>query len=113
MATPMTPAQSKAAFLAEGLRVVESPGIRPTTGRRSPAAPRRPEHGMVNHHTGGDTSNPYAYAAGILYHGSSALVGPLCHEGLDPDTGTLDMIGTGRTNHAGGGDPAVLKRGHR
>lgn len=108
MATPMTPAQSKAAFLAEGLRVVEIPGYQtndraPITGR-----PAGPKHGLVNHHTGGDTSNPYAYAAGILSKGSSALVGPLCHEGLDPDTGTLYMVGTGRTNHAGGGDPAVL-----
>jgi hypothetical protein len=104
----MTPAQSKAAFLAEGLRVVEIPGYQ--TNDRAPATgrPAGPKHGLVNHHTGGDTSNPYAYAAGILSKGSSALVGPLCHEGLDPDTGTLYMVGTGRTNHAGGGDPAVL-----
>jgi hypothetical protein len=108
MAIPMTPDQALAVFRKEGLQVVEIPGWR--TNDRAPATgrPAGPKHGLVNHHTGGDTTNPYAYAAGILSKGSSALVGPLCHQGLDPDTGTLYMVGTGRTNHAGGGDPKVL-----
>lgn len=109
MATPMTPDQRLAAYKAEGLRVVEVPGWR--TNDRAPVTGRAagPKHGLVNHHTGGDTSNPLAYASGILSKGSSALVGPLCHDGLDPDSGTLYTVGTGRTNHAGGGDPAVLQ----
>jgi hypothetical protein len=104
----MTPDQILAAFRKEGLTVVEIRGWRvndrgPATGR-----PTGPKHGLVNHHTGGDTSNPYGYASSVLFKGYSGLPGPLCHQGLDPDTGTLYMVGTGRTNHAGGGDPAVL-----
>jgi hypothetical protein len=108
MSTPMTPDQALNAFRKEGLTVVEIPGWR--TNDRGPATgrPTGPKYGLVNHHTGGETSNPYAYAAGPLFKGRSDLPGPLCHQGLDPDTGTLYMVGTGRTNHAGGGDPAVL-----
>jgi hypothetical protein len=104
----MTPDQALTAFRREGLSVVEIPGWR--TNDRGPATgrPTGPKHGLVNHHTGGDTSNPYAYASNVLFKGYTGLPGPLCHQGLDPDSGTLYMVGTGRTNHAGGGDPKVL-----
>lgn len=110
MATPMTPDQMLNALRAEGLKVVEVRSWRsndraPATGR--PAGPKR---GTVNHHTGSDTDDPARYAASILYDGYSGLPGPICHAGLDVDTGTVYLVGTGRTNHAGGGDPVVLDR---
>jgi hypothetical protein len=62
-----------------------------------------PVHGIIQHHTGADNTSP-----GYLYEGNSSLPGPLCHVANDVD-GILHLIGWGRTNHAGGGDPAVLR----
>lgn len=59
-------------------------------------------HGVIQHHTGSDTT-PLSY----LYNGDRALPGPLCHVGNDSQ-GVLHLIGWGRANHAGGGDPNVL-----
>jgi len=67
-----------------------------------------PLNGFIWHHTGADTSDPSGYAAGTLYNGLSTLPGPLCHIGLAPD-GTAYLVGWGRANHAGGGDPVVLQ----
>lgn len=108
VAGSMSPDQRKAALLAEGLKIVE---VRqwwkndrgPVTG-----LPSSPKNGLVNHHTGGETSDPLKYASTILYDGRSDLPGPLCHDGLDPYTGTVYMVGTGRTNHAGKGASDVL-----
>jgi hypothetical protein len=107
MATPMTADQRVAAFRAEGLRVVELPGWR--TNNRAGHGAWGPWHGMVNHHTGSDVDikAQYDYANGVLSDGYSTLLGPLCQEGLGTDA-TLYMVGNGRCNHAGGGDPAVL-----
>lgn len=108
MATPMTPDQSLAAFRAEGLTVVEVPGYRTNDRTIVTGRPGGPKHGSVNHHTSSETANPAAYAASILFKGYSTLPGPICSEGLDVDAGIIYMVGTGRTNHAGGGDQAVL-----
>lgn len=104
----MTPDQRLAAFRAEGLPIVEVRNWR--TNDRAPVTglAAGPKHGTLNHHTGGETSNPLAYASGLLYDGRSDLPGPLCHEGLDVDRGVIYMIGSGRTNHAGSGDPDTL-----
>lgn len=62
-------------------------------------------HGVVGvmlHHVGVD-GNPKA----DLYQGSIELPGPKCQFSIDVD-GQVWLIGWGRANHAGGGDPAVL-----
>jgi hypothetical protein len=64
-------------------------------------------NGFIWHHTGADVSNAATYASTTLYNGLSTLPGPLCHFGLGPD-GTIYLVGWGRANHAGGGDPVVL-----
>jgi hypothetical protein len=89
---------------ARGVKVVEMPNWK-TTNRNS-VGPWSDVYGIVEHHTGSDTVDPYGYA-GFLQRGSSALIGPLCQFSTAPN-GDLYMIGWGRCNHAGGGDPNVL-----
>jgi hypothetical protein len=89
---------------ARGVKVVEMPNWK-TTNRNS-VGPWNDVYGIVEHHTGSDTVDPYGYA-GFLQRGSTALIGPLSQFSTAPD-GTLYMIGWGRCNHAGGGDPNVL-----
>jgi hypothetical protein len=64
-------------------------------------------NGFIWHHTGADVTDPAAYAKSTLWNGISGLPGPICHFGLAPD-GTLYLVGWGRANHAGGGDPVSL-----
>jgi hypothetical protein len=89
---------------ARGVKVVEMPNWKTTN--RNHIGPWSDVFGIVEHHTGGDTVDPYGYA-GFLQRGSTALVGPLCQFSTAPN-GDLYMIGWGRCNHAGGGDPNVL-----
>jgi hypothetical protein len=65
-----------------------------------------PVNGVVIHHTGDDA--PDTADLRVLWYGRTDLGGPLCLFALD-DKGTQHLVGLGRTNHAGGGDPAVLK----
>ncbi|MGW2512542.1 hypothetical protein ACWC0A_24770 [Streptomyces scopuliridis] len=44
----------------------------------------------------------------ICRDGHSTLPGPLCHGVIGKD-GVVHLVGYGRANHAGGGDPLVLK----
>lgn len=104
----MTPDQRLAAFRAEGLPIVEVRNWRTNDRNLAGKGPAGPKHGTLNHHTGGDTADPLRYASSILYDGRSDLPGPLCHEGLDVDKGVLYLVGSGRTNHAGSGDPDTL-----
>lgn len=62
-----------------------------------------PVNGFMVHHTGSDSTDQRE----LLYNGTSALPGPLCQFGLAQD-GTVWLIGWGRANHAGSGDPDVL-----
>ncbi len=80
-----------------------------THNRNGTNRPWGPVHGLIWHHTGADTTNAQKYAERPLYSGWSDLPGPLCHIGLAPD-GTAFLVGWGRANHAGGGDPAVLEK---
>jgi len=105
MATPMTASQIVAQLKKWGIKYVEVKSWE--THNRNSKGPWGGVNGFIWHHTGADTSNPAAYAAGTLYDGISGLPGPLCHFGLAPD-GTVYLVGWGRANHAGGGDPAVL-----
>lgn len=107
MATPMTADQELAALAAEGCTVVEVAGWR--TRNRAGHGAWGPVHGVVVHHTGAEIANDQAatYAAGLLSNGYTSLPGPLCQSGEAPD-GRIFMVGNGRCNHAGGGDPNVL-----
>lgn len=106
MATPMTAAQVVAQLKKWGLRYVEIPGW--ATHNRNSKGAWGPVNGFIWHHTGVDVKDARTYAAGTLYNGLTDLPGPLCHFSIDTD-GTVYLVGWGRANHAGGGDPAVLQ----
>ncbi|WUH93416.1 N-acetylmuramoyl-L-alanine amidase [Streptomyces sp. NBC_00433] len=101
MATPMSADQFLAALKAEGVTVAEHPGWR--THNRAGHGPWGPVNGVVIHHTGGQAPSD----AGVVWGGRADLPGPLAHSYL-AKSGVVTMTGNGRTNHAGGGDPAVL-----
>jgi hypothetical protein len=103
MATPLTADQLVAALKAEGVIVHEHAGWR--DHNRNAKGAWGPVNGSVVHHTG-----PYSTEAQILgyvWSGDSALPGPLC-TGLIGKKGDVYLVGNGRANHAGGGDPKVL-----
>ncbi|MGW5197377.1 peptidoglycan recognition protein family protein [Streptomyces spiralis] len=108
MATPMTATQVVAQLKKWGLHYVEIPGW--ATHNRNQKGAWGPINGFIWHHTGASVSNDSAknYAATTLYNGLSDLPGPLCHFSIGLD-GTVYLVGWGRANHAGGGDPAVLQ----
>lgn len=109
MATPMTASQVVAQLKKWGVHFVEIPGW--ATHNRNHVGAWGPVHGFVLHHTGATVSaaNARTYAATTLYNGWPDLPGPLCQFSIGLD-GTLYLVGWGRANHAGGGDPAVLQR---
>lgn len=105
MATPMTAVQAVAQLKKWGLHYVEVPGW--ATHNRAGHGAWGPVNGFIWHHTGADVQDARSYAAGTLYKGLADLPGPLCHFSIGTD-GTVYLVGWGRANHAGGGDPAVL-----
>ena len=106
MATPMTATQVVAQLKKWGLHYVEISGW--ATHNRNSKGAWGPVNGFIWHHTGADVSDGKSYAAGTLYNGLSSLPGPLCHFSIGLD-GTVYLVGWGRANHAGGGDPATLQ----
>ncbi|MGW4493732.1 peptidoglycan recognition protein family protein [Streptomyces sp. NPDC004376] len=108
MATPMTATQAVTQFKKWGLRYLEIPGW--STHNREGHGAWGPVNGFIWHHTGADVTNSNAksYAATTLYNGITDLPGPLCQFSIGVD-GTVYLVGWGRANHAGGGDPAVLQ----
>ena len=96
-----TPEQYLKALRAEGLTVVTHSGWR-TVNRPGPWNP----HGIITHHTG-----PYrsvTQIVGVLRSGYGDLPGPLAHAAAAPN-GTIHQVGWFDANHAGMGDPAVLR----
>ena len=61
--------------------------------------------GFMVHHTGDDA--PDGIDLKVVLQGRADLPGPLAQFGLN-DHGMVFLIGCGRANHAGGGDPRVL-----
>ncbi|MFE2936655.1 N-acetylmuramoyl-L-alanine amidase [Streptomyces sp. NPDC059278] len=102
MANPLSASAVLAALHAEGVRVVEVGNWR--THNRNSRGPWGPLNGSIVHHTvtKGTTST-----VAMVRDGYTALPGPLCH-GMIAKDGRVHMVGWGRTNHAGGGDPKVL-----
>ncbi|WP_432062880.1 peptidoglycan-binding protein [Streptomyces sp. S1] len=103
MATPLTADRLLAALRAEGVTVVEHPGWR--THDRNGAGAWGPVTGVMIHHT---VSSGTASTVAMCSDGYTGLPGPLCH-GVIAKDGTVHLVSAGRANHAGGGDPSVLK----
>ncbi|MFC7929180.1 peptidoglycan recognition protein family protein [Streptomyces cinereoruber] len=104
MADPLSADRFLAALRAEGCKVVEHPGWRSHT-RTSSGRPWGPVNGVMIHHT---VTRGTDATVRICRDGYAGLPGPLCH-GVIAKDGTIHLIGYGRTNHAGGGDPDVLE----
>lgn len=102
MAAPTTADSFLAALRAEGVSVVEVGSWR--THNRNAKGAWGPVHGVLIHHT---VSSGTASTVALCRDGHSALPGPLCH-GVIAKDGRVHLVGYGRTNHAGGGDPTVL-----
>lgn len=105
MATPMTASQIVAQLKKWDIKYVEVKTWE--THNREGHGAWGPVNGFIWHHTGADVSNAAEYAGSVLYNGLSTLPGPLCHFGLAPN-GVVYLVGWGRANHAGGGDPVSL-----
>lgn len=103
MADPIPGATLVRLFKGEGL-TVKTPHADWMTHERDKATgkPFGPVHGVMIHHTA--SHNSYNF----VYSGSTALPGPLAHAYIDK-LGVVWMASDGRANHAGGGDPDVLK----
>lgn len=103
MATPMSAAQFAAVLRAEGVTVVEVGDW--TTHNRNHMGPWGPVNGVMIHHT---VTSGSARTVDICRTGYASLPGPLCHGVITKD-GTVHLVGYGRANHAGSGDPDVLQ----
>ncbi|MFI6286866.1 peptidoglycan-binding protein [Streptomyces sp. NPDC051018] len=104
MATPLTADRLLAALRAEGVTVVEHHGWR--SHNRNHAGAWGPVHGVMIHHT---VSSGTPASVALCFNGYRGLPGPLCH-GVIAKDGTVHLVGNGRANHAGGGDPDVLRQ---
>lgn len=97
----MTATRFLEALRAEGLTVHTHDGWE--THNRNSKGAWGPLNGVMLHHTAGGQSGAY----NIMSKGLEGLPGPLC-QGLINKDGSIDAVGWGRANHAGGGDPDVL-----
>lgn len=102
MATPMTAAEQVKQF--QKWQIATTASVKWETHNRNSKGLWGPAHGLMVHHTGSDAS----YQGDVLYYGRKDLPGPLSQWGISQN-GTLYLIGNGRCNHAGLGDPDVLK----
>ncbi|MCD2461988.1 N-acetylmuramoyl-L-alanine amidase [Streptomyces sp. MBT42] len=103
MATPLPADRFLAALRDEGVTVVEHPGWR--THNRNHVGAWGPVAGVMIHHT---VSTGTASSVEMCFNGYEGLPGPLCH-GVIAKDGTVHLVGSGRANHAGAGDPSVLQ----
>ncbi|MFE4535675.1 N-acetylmuramoyl-L-alanine amidase [Streptomyces scopuliridis] len=104
MAQPLSASAVLTALRAEGVRVVEVGSWR--THNRNSKGAWGPLNGSIVHHT---VTRGTDATVRIVRDGYAALPGPLCH-GMIAKDGTVHMVGWGRANHAGGGDPRVLEQ---
>ena len=105
MATPLTPARLVEILEAEGLKVVQTPGWENHERDDETGKAFGPVHGVMIHHT---VTKGTANTVRICKDGYASLPGPLCH-GVIAKDGKVHLISAGRANHAGTGDPDVLK----
>lgn len=102
MATPLSADRFLDALRAEGLTVVQVGDWR--THNRNQKGPWGPVNGVMIHHT---VTKGTGATVRIVRDGYAALPGPLCH-GMIAKDGRVHLVGYGRANHAGLGDPDVL-----
>lgn len=102
MATPLTAAEFLKALRDEGCKVITRPGWE--DHNRNSKGPWGPVNGTLVHHT---VTKGTQNTVDQVWNGYAVLPGPLCH-GMIAKNGTIYLVGYGRTNHAGGGDPIVL-----
>lgn len=109
MSTPITPAQLLIRAKKFGVPVHANTvrGIPWTEHNRNGHGSFSDVHGVMIHHTGDDATDDADFR--VLWNGRSDLPGPLCHVGIR-DNGTVELISSGRANHAGIGDAVVLDR---
>ncbi len=103
MSTPLSADRFLSALKGAGLGVVEHGKWR--THNRNTHGNWGPVNGVMIHHTG-----PYSSESDMVELcrvGYQDLPGPLCHGVIDR-SGTIHLVGYGRTNHAGMGDTDVL-----
>lgn len=103
MATPMTSSQIVSQLKKWDIKYKEYKNWK-NHNRGSRGDGWGPVSGFMVHHTGSDSKDQRE----LLYAGISGLPGPLCQFGLAQD-GTVHLVGWGRANHAGLGDPDVLR----
>lgn len=103
MAAPLAADRLLRALLDEGLDVEEHDGWR--TRNRNHMGPWGEVHGVMIHHT---VTRGTVETVRICRSGYAGLPGPLCH-GMIAKDGTVHLLGHGRANHAGLGDPDVLR----
>ncbi len=103
MASPLGLDRLLPALRAEGVRYYEYSNWR--THNRNHKGPWGPVHGVMIHHT---VSSGDDGSVALCYNGHSDLPGPLCHA-VGRNDGKVALVGHGRANHAGLGDPDVLQ----
>lgn len=103
MADPLSADKFLSALKAEGVKVVEVGDWR--HHNRNAKGPWGPVNGVMIHHT---VTKGTANTVAICRDGYTELPGPLCH-GVIAKDGTVHLVGYGRANHAGLGDPDVLQ----
>ncbi|CAL9665866.1 hypothetical protein SUDANB1_07208 [Streptomyces sp. enrichment culture] len=103
MAAPMSAGDFLNCLRDEGVSVVEVGNWR--THNRNHMGPWGPVNGVMIHHT---VTRGTAATVDICRKGHSTLPGPLCH-GVIAKDGKVHLVGYGRANHAGLGDPDVLR----
>jgi len=101
--TPPSPSRFADLLRAEGVTVVEVGSWE--THNRNSKGPWGPVNGVVIHHT---VTKGSANTVDICRNGYSGLPGPLSHGVITKD-GRVHLVGYGRANHAGLGDPDVLR----
>jgi hypothetical protein len=107
MSAPLSYSDFLAALRRAGVKVVEvkTNGRSPAAHNRNAKGPWGPVHGVMIHHT---VTKGTANTVEICRKGYAELPGPLCH-GVIAKDGTVYVVGYGRANHAGLGDPDVLR----
>ena len=105
MARPLKPREILAAFDQWGVPHDQSNGWKTRSNRSGWS--RRGVSGCMHHHTGGDSSDA-AERAFIIRGDPPKKPGPLANFGVTDD-GRIDIIAAGAANHAGNGDPRVLR----